>query len=111
MEQLDLPGAARHIGAVVTDRLTALQAELPAIGDLRGRGAMQALELVRPGTHDPDAGAAGRIAAACHAEGVIVLTCGTWGNVIRLLPPLTIGDDLLVEGLEVLESAVRTVLA
>jgi 4-aminobutyrate aminotransferase/(S)-3-amino-2-methylpropionate transaminase len=95
----------------VTGRLTTLQAELPAIGEVRGRGAMQALEVVRPGTHEPDAAAAGAIAAACHAEGVIVLTCGTWGNVIRLLPPLSIGEDLLVEGLEVVEQAARRVLA
>jgi 4-aminobutyrate aminotransferase/(S)-3-amino-2-methylpropionate transaminase len=111
MERHDLAGAARRIGAVVTGRLTTLQAELPAIGEVRGRGAMQALELVRPGTHEPDAAAAGAIAAACHAEGVIVLTCGTWGNVIRLLPPLSIGEDLLVEGLEVVEQAARRVLA
>jgi 4-aminobutyrate aminotransferase/(S)-3-amino-2-methylpropionate transaminase len=111
MEELDLAAAARRIGELVTGRLSALQARLPALGDVRGRGAMQALEIVRPGTREPDAAAAGRIASACHAEGVIVLTCGTWGNVIRLLPPLTIDEDLLVEGLEVLEAAARTVLA
>ena len=111
MEQLDLAGAARRIGEVVTSRLGVLRDEIGAIGDVRGRGAMQAIELVRPGTTEPDAAAAGRIAAACHAEGVIVLTCGTWGNVIRLLPPLTIAEDLLVEGLEVLEHAARAVLA
>jgi 4-aminobutyrate aminotransferase / (S)-3-amino-2-methylpropionate transaminase / 5-aminovalerate transaminase len=111
MEADDLAGAARRIGAVMTGRLAALQAELPAIGDVRGRGAMQAIELVRPATLEPDAAAAGAIAAACHAEGVIVLSCGTWGNVIRLLPPLSIGEDLLIEGLEVLEQAARRVLA
>jgi 4-aminobutyrate aminotransferase/(S)-3-amino-2-methylpropionate transaminase len=110
MEDSDLAGAARHIGEVVTQRLGRLQAELPAIAELRGRGAMQAVELVRPGTLEPDAAAAGAIAAACHAEGVIVLTCGTWGNVIRLLPPLSISDDLLVEGLEVLGQAARRVV-
>jgi 4-aminobutyrate aminotransferase/(S)-3-amino-2-methylpropionate transaminase len=108
MDELDLAAAARRIGETMRRRLAALQADLPAIGDLRGRGAMQALELVRPGTTDPDPAAAGRIAAACHAEGVIVLTCGTWGNVIRLLPPLTIPEDLLVEGLEVLGTAARS---
>ena len=63
-----------------------------------------------PGTTVPDAAGASAIAAACHAEGVVVLTCGTWGNVIRLLPPLTIGDSLLAEGLDVLESAVARTL-
>jgi 4-aminobutyrate aminotransferase / (S)-3-amino-2-methylpropionate transaminase / 5-aminovalerate transaminase len=111
MERDDLAGAARRVGAVLTSRLEALQAERAAIGDVRGRGAMQAIELVKPGTRTPDASAAARIAAACHAEGVIVLTCGTWGNVIRLLPPLSIGADLLAEGLDVLSVAVRDVLA
>jgi 4-aminobutyrate aminotransferase/(S)-3-amino-2-methylpropionate transaminase len=49
---------------------------------------------------------AGRVAKACHAAGVVVLTCGTHGNVIRLLPPLVIPDDLLAEGLDVLEQAI-----
>jgi 4-aminobutyrate aminotransferase/(S)-3-amino-2-methylpropionate transaminase len=111
MQDLDLAGAARRIGEIVTGRLEVLQGQLPAIGEIRGRGAMQAIELVKPGTREPDAAAAARVAAACHAEGVIVLTCGTWGNVIRLLPPLTIQADLLVEGLEVLEAAARVNLA
>jgi len=106
MRELDLAGRARHIGEVVLPRLWALAAEHPIIGDVRGRGAMIALELVRPGTTEPDAAAAGAIAKACHAEGVIVLTCGTYGNVLRLLPPLVIDDDLLSEGLGVLEQAV-----
>ena len=78
------------------------------IGDVRGRGAMMAFELVQPGTLEPDAALTSRIAAAMHAQGVIVLTCGTYGNVIRLLPPLAISDDLLSEALDVLADAVRT---
>jgi 4-aminobutyrate aminotransferase/(S)-3-amino-2-methylpropionate transaminase len=111
MAEADLAAAARRIGEVVVDRLRSLQAELPAIGDVRGRGAMQAIELVQPGTRVPDPSAAAAIAAACHAQGVIVLTCGTWGNVIRLLPPLTIDDALLADGLEVLAGAARSALA
>ena len=72
---------------------------------------MQALELVEPGTLRPDSAAAARIAAACHSEGVVVLTCGSWGNVIRLLPPLTISEELLDEGLGVLVGAARRELA
>jgi 4-aminobutyrate aminotransferase/(S)-3-amino-2-methylpropionate transaminase len=71
---------------------------------------MQAIELVRPGSLEPDAAAAAAIAAACHAEGVVVLTCGTWGNVIRLLPPMVIDDRLLDEGLQVLSDVVDRVL-
>jgi 4-aminobutyrate aminotransferase/(S)-3-amino-2-methylpropionate transaminase len=66
---------------------------------------MIAVELVRPGTTEPDAELAGRIARACHAEGVVVLTAGTYGNVLRFLPPLVIGQDLLIEALEVMEAA------
>ena len=68
------------------------------IGDVRGRGAMLAVELVRPGTTEPDAELTGRIARACHAQGVVVLTAGTFGNVLRFLPPLVIGQDLLDRG-------------
>jgi 4-aminobutyrate aminotransferase/(S)-3-amino-2-methylpropionate transaminase len=97
---------ARAVGATLLDRLRALQEKDDRIGDVRGRGAMVAMELVRPGTTEPDAALAARVAAACHAAGVVVLTCGTWGNVFRFLPPLTIPDHLLAEGLDVIEQAV-----
>jgi 4-aminobutyrate aminotransferase/(S)-3-amino-2-methylpropionate transaminase len=84
-----------------------MAATFPQIGDVRGRGAMLAIELVTPGTTDPDAAQASRVAAACHRAGLLVLTCGTYGNVLRFLPPLVIGDDLLTEGLDILESAFR----
>jgi 4-aminobutyrate aminotransferase/(S)-3-amino-2-methylpropionate transaminase len=71
---------------------------------------MQAMEVVRPGTMVADPASAAAIAAACHASGVVVLTCGTWGNVIRLLPPLTISDALLGEGLEVLAASTAAIL-
>jgi 4-aminobutyrate aminotransferase/(S)-3-amino-2-methylpropionate transaminase len=93
---------ARAMGKVMLDRLTGLQAADPRIGDVRGRGAMVALELVESDTTEPDAGLTGRVAAAAHAEGLVVLTCGTWGNVLRLLPPLSMPDHLLLEGLDVL---------
>lgn len=106
-ERDDLAAAARAIEAAVLPRLTALRDDVPAVADVRGRGAMLALELVRPGTLEPDKPAAQRVAAACAAQGVLVLTCGTWGNVLRLLPPLVIGHDLLDEALTVLEDEVR----
>ncbi len=110
MERGDLAGAAGRLGAVMGDRLRVLQSTFAAIGDVRGRGAMQAMELVQPGTTVPDPAAAAGIAARCHAQGVVVLTCGTWGNVIRLLPPLTIDDVLLTEALDVLAGATAGVL-
>ena len=80
------------------------------IGEVRGRGAMQAIELVVPEPSSPIPDSAGRMAAACLRAGVIVLTCGTWGNVIRLLPPLVISDQLLDESLDVLSEAAATTL-
>ena len=105
MRELDLAGAARDIETIMFDRLRAMQSRHAAIGDIRGRGAMIAVELVKPGTTEPDAALTGQIAKACHAAGVVVLTAGTYGNVLRFLPPLVIGHDLLSEGLDVIERA------
>ena len=98
----DLVGRARQIERLVFERLGRLQADDDRIGDVRGRGAMIAVELVRPDGAEPDPALTKALAAACHRAGVIVLTCGTFGNVLRLLPPLTISDELLSEGLDVL---------
>jgi 4-aminobutyrate aminotransferase / (S)-3-amino-2-methylpropionate transaminase / 5-aminovalerate transaminase len=106
IEEQDLCGAARRIGATMLPRLRALQDRCPAVGDVRGRGAMIAVELVQPGTTTPDPAATAAVAAACHRAGVVVLTCGTYGNVLRFLPPLVIPDHLLDEGLRVVEQAV-----
>ncbi len=105
MRELDLPAAARDIGAVLVSRLQALQQRFPGIGDVRGRGAMVAVELVVPGTLEPDFALTQQIARACHQAGVVVLTAGTFGNVLRFLPPLVIEHTLLNEGLDVLEEA------
>ncbi|MGY1701145.1 4-aminobutyrate--2-oxoglutarate transaminase [Geodermatophilus sp. SYSU D00766] len=105
MRAQDLTGAARAIGDTMLPRLRALQERTPAIGDVRGRGAMIAVEIVKPGTTEPDPELTGRVARACHVEGVVVLTAGTFGNVLRFLPPLVIGQDLLGEGLDVLDAA------
>ncbi len=96
---------AREIGAVLNDRLGALQASDARVGDVRGHGAMIAAEFVDAETGEPDAALTAAVAKACIAEGVIVLTCGTYGNVIRFLPPLSITDDLLHEGLDVVAAA------
>ena len=97
---------AQQIEAIAVERLTAAKASDPRIGDVRGRGAMIAIELVDPTTGDPDPQLTGAVAKAAHAEGVIILTCGTYGNVIRLLPPLVIGPELLRDGLGVLRQAI-----
>ena len=86
-------------------RLRKLAETYPMIADVRGRGAMIAVELTKPGTLEPDPAAAAAVSAACHRAGLVVLTCGTFGNVLRFLPPLVIGEDLLEEGLDILENA------
>jgi 4-aminobutyrate aminotransferase/(S)-3-amino-2-methylpropionate transaminase len=101
----NLAGRALRIGEIMLPRLHKLAETHPVIGDIRGRGAMIAVELVQPGGLEPNAAAASQVAKACHAAGLVVLTCGTYGNVLRFLPPLVIGEQLLEEGLSILEDA------
>ncbi|MGI8522913.1 MAG: 4-aminobutyrate--2-oxoglutarate transaminase [Nocardioides sp.] len=105
MRAHDLPGRARAIESTLRRRLEALATEHPVIGDIRGRGAMMAIELCRPGTLEPDAPRTAAVASYCHRNGVVVLTCGTWGNVFRFLPPLSIPDALLDEAFDVVAEA------
>ncbi|MEU1628310.1 4-aminobutyrate--2-oxoglutarate transaminase [Streptomyces sp. NPDC020096] len=109
MRELDLNAKAKRIEEVMKGRLTALAEKFDIVGDVRGRGAMIAIELVKSGTKnsskDPNPEATAAVAKACHAEGLVVLTCGTYGNVLRFLPPLVIGEDLLTEGLDIIERA------
>jgi 4-aminobutyrate aminotransferase / (S)-3-amino-2-methylpropionate transaminase / 5-aminovalerate transaminase len=107
MKDRNLLDRAREIGNTVTSHLRALQSEVNIIGEVRGRGAMIAMELVEPGTKKPNAAAAKSIVAYCNQQGVVALACGTNGNVIRLLPPLVITDAQLADGLSVLADAVR----
>jgi 4-aminobutyrate aminotransferase/(S)-3-amino-2-methylpropionate transaminase len=106
MRDENLDASARRIEETVLPRLRALAERTGVIGDVRGRGAMLAAEFVKPGTTEPDAALTARVAKACHQAGVVVLTCGTYGNIVRLLPPLSLSDELLDEGLSVLEQAV-----
>lgn len=105
MREQDLNAKARRIGEVMKARLTAIAEKYDIIGEVRGRGAMIAIELVKSGSKDPNPEATAALAKACHQEGLLVLTTGTYGNVLRFLPPLVIGEDLLNEGLDILEGA------
>lgn len=105
METHDLAGRAREVEALVRARLEKIAAEHPVVAEIRGRGAMLAIELCRPGTLEPDAARAAAVSAYCHRQGVVTLTCGTWGNVFRFLPPLSISDELLEEAFEVVAEA------
>ena len=84
-----------------------MQQSFPAIGDIRGRGAMMAVELVNS-DGSPNAELVSKVTKYCHQNGVIVLTAGTYGNVIRFLPPLTISDALLNEGLDVVAAGFKS---
>jgi 4-aminobutyrate aminotransferase/(S)-3-amino-2-methylpropionate transaminase len=99
---------ALQIERIMLDTLHRLQADDDRLGDVRGRGAMIAVELVKSGTDEPDADLTKSVSTAAHQAGVIVLTCGTYGNVLRFLPPLAISDELLTEGMEVLATAFKT---
>jgi 4-aminobutyrate aminotransferase/(S)-3-amino-2-methylpropionate transaminase len=105
MEEADANAIAKGIESTMMPRLRAMAEQFPAIGDIRGRGAMIAIELVRPGSMEPDADLAGALNKFCHAHGVVTLTTGTYGNVFRFLPPLTMPAHLLEEALTILEQA------
>jgi 4-aminobutyrate aminotransferase/(S)-3-amino-2-methylpropionate transaminase len=104
MEANDANGLARAIEATMRPRLTSLAERYEVVGDVRGRGAMLAIELVKPGTIDPNPELAAALNRYCHQHGVVTLTTGTHGNVFRFLPPLTIGMALLEDALGVLEA-------
>ncbi len=111
-EQIEAHGLlaeAKRIEGVLKPALLALQQKYPIIGEVRGMGAMIAIELVHPGGKEPNAAAVSAIAAHAAMHGVILLTAGTYGNVLRFLPSLAISDELLREALGVLELAFATV--
>ncbi|MEV0632841.1 4-aminobutyrate--2-oxoglutarate transaminase [Nonomuraea wenchangensis] len=106
IEEEDLVAKARRIGEIMLPRLEAMKERFDVIGDVRGRGAMIAIELVEPGTKEPNPAAVQAVVKRCHAEGLLVLTAGTYGNVLRFLPPLVMPEHLLEEGLGILEKAI-----
>jgi 4-aminobutyrate aminotransferase/(S)-3-amino-2-methylpropionate transaminase len=96
---------ATRIGAVLRPGLEALKAKYDIIGDVRGIGAMQAIELVVPGTHEHNPAVLGKLVSYAAQQGVLVLTAGTHGNVLRFLPSLAISDELIRDALGVLDDA------
>jgi 4-aminobutyrate aminotransferase/(S)-3-amino-2-methylpropionate transaminase len=105
MEEENLVARARHIGEILGSSLRELAKKYPVIGEVRGRGAMQAIELVEPGTKNPNTAAMNAVVKYCQSQGVLVLTAGTYSNVVRFLPPLVITDELLKDALSVLDDA------
>jgi len=109
LSQLEAGGVleqAERIERILRPRLEAMKAKYPVMGDVRGRGAMQAIEFVEPGTMNPNAKAVELVSKHAHTNGVVILSAGTYGNVIRFLPPLAISDELLIEALDVVEAGI-----
>jgi 4-aminobutyrate aminotransferase len=108
IEAEGLCARAASVGERMRSRLQALAKELPCIGDVRGLGAMVAIELVKDAkTKEPDAELTAAVLANAEARGLILLSCGTSANVVRLLAPLTIQDGILAEGLDILAASLR----
>jgi 4-aminobutyrate aminotransferase/(S)-3-amino-2-methylpropionate transaminase len=111
LKQIEAGGVleqAMRIESVLTSRLGAMKAKFPVIGEVRGRGAMIAIEFVEPGTHNPNSSAVDSLVKHCHQNGVLVLNAGTYANVIRFLPPLVISDEQLHDALDVLEAGLSS---
>jgi 4-aminobutyrate aminotransferase/(S)-3-amino-2-methylpropionate transaminase len=104
IEEEKLVDRARLIGGILTARLTEMKNKYSVIGEVRGRGAMQAIELVKAGSKEPNPEAMAKVIKHCQQNGVLILTAGTYGNVIRFLPPLVITEALLNDALDVLDA-------
>jgi len=105
IEEENLVARANKLGEIMAEALHDMKKKYPIIGDVRGRGAMQAIELVMPGTKDPNSAALASAIKYCQQKGVLILSAGTYGNVIRLLPPLVMPEHLLKEALLILDEA------
>ena len=93
----------------MVDALNAMKAKYPVIGEVRGRGAMIAIELVQPGSKEPNGDVLGKVVKYAQQKGVLFLTAGTYGNVLRFLPPLVISDELVKDAMSVLDEAFANV--
>ncbi len=110
MREEQLLKRSAEIGRFMSSRLKGLQVRFPCIGEVRNLGAMVAIELVKNGRADaPDAELTKALVQAAGRQGLVILSCGVYANVIRFLAPLTITDALLKEGFNLLEQALEEV--
>ena len=108
MKDLDLNERALHIGKIVIDRMGKLQKEFPEIGDVRGIGAMIGIEFVKDNDpRKPNTDLCDKIVKGCAEDGLILISAGTYKNVLRILSPLVITDEQLIKGLDILEDQIR----
>ena len=103
MKEIDINAQADRVGAIVRERFEDMQTRIGAIGDVRGLGAMLAFSLVKNKERVPDAALTKKLVLACLDRGLILISAGVFGNVIRILSPLTISDELLIQGLDIIE--------
>jgi 4-aminobutyrate aminotransferase/(S)-3-amino-2-methylpropionate transaminase len=111
LNQLEAGGVleqAERIEKILSARLQVMKEKYPVIGDVRGRGAMQAIEFIEPGTMNPNSKAVEAVSKFVHSHGVVILSAGTYGNVIRFLPPLAISDALLNQALDIVEAGIAS---
>ncbi len=106
IEEEKLCDRANELGSRLKQRLESIRATTPEISDIRGPGFMVAVEFANPGTKQPDADFTNRVKAEAQKRGLILLTCGVYGNVVRFLAPITIQDEIFAEGLDILEQSV-----
>jgi 4-aminobutyrate aminotransferase len=111
MAEEKLPERAQLLGDRLVAHLNGAKAKYPRIGDVRGLGAMVACEFIDPATGAPDADTTKKVQTAALKRGLLLLTCGVYGNVIRYLFPLTIEDSVFAEALGVLDAAMAETLA
>ncbi len=107
MEEMNAVSMYKNIEAIMWSRLEAMQRQHPTIAEIRGRGGMIAIEFVKSGSDEPDADRCSKVAKYCHEHGVLILTAGTYNNVIRFLPPASISAALLNDALDVLNQALQ----
>ena len=111
IEEEDLCARANELGGRLKQRLEAIRSVTPEIVDIRGPGFMVAVEFANATTHEPDAGLTGRVRMEALQRGLILLTCGVYGNVIRFLAPITIPDAHFAEAMDILEESVAAARA
>jgi 4-aminobutyrate aminotransferase/(S)-3-amino-2-methylpropionate transaminase len=108
IDKHDLIGEAQRVEKVLKGGLIAMQAKRPVIGEVRGKGAMIAIELVHPGTKEPYAEAVTHVVNHAAQNGVLLLSAGTYGNVLRFLPSVRISDALILDALSVIDDALAS---
>ncbi|MFX3623075.1 MAG: 4-aminobutyrate--2-oxoglutarate transaminase [Ectobacillus sp.] len=106
MEREQLLGRAKEIGAMIIERFLYLQKKCPVIHDVRGLGAMCAVELLHPSSKEPLKEFTAQVTKACYENGVIILSAGVHSNVLRFLVPLVVTDEELEEGLDIVAEVI-----